>query len=476
MRQLGRMTELRAVTELTGTTGKLEQVSAVCHNLELFNNVGLSALYKGIGKCTLDFKEVIYAALADVLHKNPILSAIPVDEGIPSSYFAALPSIRLEESVVFIERSQTFDAEDSTDAELDAILESQHNTNFKLHYGKLPFWRLVILQSATDDADFTASLVYHHAIGDGISGLVFHKTLCDSLNAVIRSSPGQLSRLSEFIPSKGTELLPPIEGLHPLPINDNPAESHLCDVKEWAGNPIIAPCISRYKSLYLSPASSTGFILECKTKGLSFTSGLTAVVSATLFPLLPPGVEGLTCTIPVSLRPWIKLPCKDTQGAMGNYFDAFKTQVLRRHMAVPDSRWPDIWSMAANISESIKNHRTNCSPSGEPYTAIAALKTLPDVSLLFTSSIGKDRDAALEVSNLGAFPQPDTAEIDSTWRVGRMTFSRSSVVSGSAVTINVVTGGDGAASIGFSWQDGVVEESVVNGLYGGVAAYFEQYR
>ncbi len=237
------------------------------------------------------------------------------------------------------------------------------------------------------------------------------------------------------------------------------------------------PCKSRYRSFYLSPKSSTSFIQGCKGKGLSATSVLTAVVSATLFNLLPPSVEALTCIIPISLRPWVKLPQNIAQSAIGNYFDAFKSQLLRSSIQEDDSRWAEIWQMASAVSQSINAHRTNnLSPSGEPYTAIAALKTLPDVSLLFTSSIGKHRDAALEVSNLGAFVHSNTAQPESLWHVGRMTFSRSSVISGSAVTINVITGGDGGLSIGFSWQDGVVEDKVVSGLYAGVLAYFEQYK
>ena len=47
------------------------------------------------------------------------------------------------------------------------------------------------------------------------------------------------------------------------------------------------------------------------------------------------------------------------------------------------------------------------------------------------------------------------------WQVGRMTSSRSAVAFGAAMTTSVVSGADGAVSVGFSGQEGVVEDSLV---------------
>jgi hypothetical protein len=50
---------------------------------------------------------------------------------------------------------------------------------------------------------------------------------------------------------------------------------------------------------------------------------------------------------------------------------------------------------------------------------------------------------------------------DDEWEMGRMVFSRSAWVSGSAFTVAVVTGGDGCLVLGFVWQEGIVGSEIV---------------
>ncbi|KAF2690733.1 hypothetical protein K458DRAFT_326558 [Lentithecium fluviatile CBS 122367] len=454
--------------------GKLEQLSSVCHHLGFYHNVGLSAHYQlSKSSSVSDVRRLIYAALADVIRKHGILFAIPVDEDSPDAYFARLPSIDLTSSVFFIRRSQPVTV-GGEDRELDAILQEQHNTNFKSEYGTLPFWRLLVLQEPGVEHDFTASFIFHHSIGDGVAGLIFHKEFQDALEAA-----SSLSVPRDFINTKvaapnDTTLLLPLEELHPLPINSNPVQFPTTGLKEWTGNPIRAPCVTQYRSLYLSPSSSKAFIQECKKKSLSLTSVLPSIIAASLFDILPPTIEALTCIIPVNLRPWLHLPRSAALDAIGTFIDAFKVQLRHADHSADNQHAMLVPPAARETSEKIKKYLTdNLSPSGEPYTAIAVFKTIPDVSVVFNSTLGNERDAAFEVSNLGAFTGSTKLGANAQWHVGRVTFSRSSVVSGSAVTMSVVSGGDGALTIGFSWQEGIVDDDVVDRLIEGVRRYFE---
>ncbi|KAH0528982.1 hypothetical protein TsFJ059_003789 [Trichoderma semiorbis] len=182
--------------------GKLEQVSACCHHLGYFNNVGLSAHYRlprSSSFAVSDLRKLVYAAAGDVISKHPVLFAIPANEDIPNAYFVSLPSIDLGQSVKFLIRSKPLNIlDEGEDEELDAVLEDQHNTNFKNDYGTVPFWRLIILQDTEEDMSFTASFIYHHAIGDGFSGLVFHNTFLDSLETVSSSPISSLQKYSSY--------------------------------------------------------------------------------------------------------------------------------------------------------------------------------------------------------------------------------------------------------------------------------------
>ncbi|KAF3354294.1 hypothetical protein VdG1_07759 [Verticillium dahliae VDG1] len=463
--------------------GKLEQVSAACHHLGYFNNVGLSAHYKLSGSydaaAAFDLRRVIFAAMRDVIRKNRILFAIPVNEDAVDTYFASLPSIDLTRSIIFLKRTKPLAAAsaDGSDEELDAILEKQHNTNFKADYGSLPFWRLIILEASGSSNEFTASFIYHHAIGDGVSGMVFHNAFRAALETASLSAADEAGNEGEgtVVPGEDIAILPPLEELHPLPINPTPSAPPAPELKQWTGGPLPAPRESRWSSLHFSPSKSQAFFRVCKDKSVSVTSGLTSIIATALFGILPPTTEAITCIIPVSLRPWLSLPRGEANGAIGTYFDATKVQIAR-----PGGR-PDsavAWDVAQAVSAGIADYLANVSPTGEPYTAVAPFKGIEDVSVVFNSLLGQPRDVALEVTNVGLLVPvsgsvPENAV--STWEIGRVLLSRSAVASGAAITVSIATGGDGSLSVGFSWQEGVVGQDVIDKLREGVRGFFGKF-
>jgi hypothetical protein len=82
-----------------------------------------------------DLKATILSALATVIERHPILSTIVVNEDSNALYFARLPRINLEDTVAFMVRQMPMSmTEYGSDAELDSILEVQHNASFKESY------------------------------------------------------------------------------------------------------------------------------------------------------------------------------------------------------------------------------------------------------------------------------------------------------------------------------------------------------
>lgn len=137
-----------------------------------------------------------------------------MNEGAPDPYFASLPSIDLNRTITFLDRSQSSAGAEGENKELDAILKDQHNTDFKAEYSTLPFWRLIILQSR-GGTEFTTSFIYHHAIGDGVSGLAFPNAFRNALEAASASSLPNYKTENIIVPDKNTSILPPLEELHP---------------------------------------------------------------------------------------------------------------------------------------------------------------------------------------------------------------------------------------------------------------------
>jgi hypothetical protein len=436
----------------------MEQFSSARHHLGFYNNVGLTAQYKiSTASVALDVRNTVYRAVADVIQKHPILSTIPIDEDTPNPYFARLPVIDLSRTISFVTRSQEF--LEGTDVELDALLQDQHNTNFKADYGTLPFWRVIILQSLGVQTEFTACFIFHHSLGDGASGLVFHKFLSVALNNAETTSVSE--ELQSIVKSPETPLLPSLENLHtlPVPVASNKSTT-TPSLKGWTGKAIQLPCATRFRSLSLSAGRSRAFINECKKNSATVTSALPALITSILFQIVPPATEALSCVIPVSLRRW--LPSEITNDAMGVWIDAFQVQFPRSNH---DEASGIDWQQAYHCQTAIKIYLSH---NGTAIN-VARFKNIPNISSIFTSKIGQARDSAFEVSNLGVFDAPI---VDDGWEASRVVFSRSAFASGSAIAVSVVSGGDGAMSLGFTWQEGVVEEEVMEKVIGGIKKAF----
>ena len=88
---------------------------------------------------------------------------------------------------------------------------------------------------------------------------------------------------------------------------------------------------------------------------------------------------------------------------------------------------------------------------------VAKLKAIPDMRKMFSEKVGKARGSSFDVSNIGGL----AAGGRNGWKMGRVLFSRSAFVAGSAFSTGLVTGPDGCLVLGFVWQEGVVERELM---------------
>src|SRR5204862_4919829 len=89
-----------------------------------------------------------------------------------------------------------------------SIIESAHQTPIETHVD-LPLWRLIVVMGK-DLQTIEVAFLWHHAMGDGVSGFVFHQTFLHALNNVKNS-------LDTIIEIPHFDLLPSLEEAHPLP-------------------------------------------------------------------------------------------------------------------------------------------------------------------------------------------------------------------------------------------------------------------
>lgn len=453
--------------------GKLETFSTARHNLGFYNNVGFTATYTlPNNELPINLK-IVHRALGQVIIQHPILSAIPLDEDTEAPYFARLDLIDLTQCVSVVERKHVVPTDGQTDDELDAILEEQHNINFKEHLGSRPFWRVILLLPPTGSAqEVTVSWIYHHALADGGSGVVFHRSLQSALqqmNPPSSEDDGAFRNTDTVVKSPSDPLLPPLEDLHPLPLSVSYIFKQLWNDwfpspmrGLWAGNLIPASASRmRFKSLVLSRDMTSTLVRASRSHGVSLQATLQCILASATFANLDGEWNTLRASGPISLRRYLK--CPEAQESIdeklgtwvGQYgFEHHRQPAFDEGNGKPLFDWAEALAVKSEIAVELAKDLKD--------TTVNLLRWVSDVAQFFTKKVGSRREESFELSNVGVMKADlvngNSASKEEHWNIGRCTFSQSASVTGPAFCVSAVTGGDGCAVLGFSWLDDAHEE------------------
>ena len=411
--------------------------------------------------------------MAAVIARHPVLSAIPVDEDKPDTFFVRLPQIDLRRAVKFVTTEHDGQGDEGRkDSELDAVIEGQHNINFKAEYGQLPFWRVIVLHPAGTVSSFALCFVFHHSLADGASGLAFHRSFLSALNtkcelqSVVSKAAGDPNSVNPVVYPPQNPLLPSLEDVLPLPLSVTYVVKTLWNEfiakapqNVWTAAPITtsASMQSHFQSFSLSASSTQRLLVTSRTNSTTLTATVETLLAATLFEHLPSDKYlRLMANGAISLRRLMPNDIIDDD-SMGTYVSTYKVMHLRpthgsgqgSDKSTESFSWDEAGRVKAIIEVEL-NQKGNDS-------VVGLLRYAGDLTSYLGKKIGKERDQSFEVSNIGVFKPAPVHDGDDLWSVARMVFSQSANVVGPALGTSLVTGGDGRLSVGFSWLDGVVE-------------------
>ncbi|KAJ9266259.1 hypothetical protein DTO021C3_6991 [Paecilomyces variotii] len=446
--------------------GPLERYSTARHHLGFYNNVALTARHLVPYDDESSLKDRIYGACATVINDYPMLSAVPVDEGSREPYFARLPKITLDRTVSFYSRKIHLTNDDDEDAELDSLLETQHNTSFKTDPGSemSTAWRLVVILDSEDRSAFDVAFIFHHALGDGMSGLIFHRAFSEALVSFNGTPPTEV-----ISPSR--EISPALESALYITI------SPLYLLKEvfwssigwqerglWVANPTGTTPKSRYRSMRFSKDTTARLLSICRENETTVSALLQVQIARTLFSILPSTYGKLLCNGAATARRWMDVNAVD-DNTIGCYVAAYSDTYIRNALQTDDFPWHIARQSRENILKLIDTKGKD--------NPIGLLRFIPDVNKMLLSKIGKPRTNSFSVSNVGLFNPKKSAEPAATTsnagpRVGKMLFSQSGNHFGTPFEACVVTGGDGCLTIGFAWADAAFSEELLLQLMHGV--------
>ncbi|KAK9311646.1 alcohol acetyltransferase [Lipomyces starkeyi] len=162
--------------ELIRKAGPHETMFNLFHELGIQSNVLVAATYTHSDKRELT-APALFEALPVVINQHPALGIIGVDQpsqrkkGSHRLWEARLNTVNLRDCVEFVSR-------DGRDQGLQRIIEKSHNEWFDTKDRTRPLWKLVIVDNTH------ALFIYHHMIGDGLSGYAFHRSLLAALNEI----------------------------------------------------------------------------------------------------------------------------------------------------------------------------------------------------------------------------------------------------------------------------------------------------
>ena len=473
--------------------GRLEAYSAVRHHLGFYNNVGMTATYTACSAKDGSLQQKVFATLHHVIAYHSNLSAIPIneDQPYPDIYFARLPSIDLRTCVEFRTRQRPIPKGDEDDNELDVVLRSQHDLDFKPASPHRPCWRLIITVCPQDPESFTASWIFHHALSDGASSLLFHETFLEHLNNI---SPEEDA--SPIVPTPSTQdLLPPFEDLHPMSISwpfflRAVGRSVLPSFFKpeaglWTGERVRATTgASHNTTVALSADLTQRFASKCREQKTSVTAALSTLLAAILLRSVSSEAgeqeKSVRINMPIALRPFLDVEDNQMVNAITDLTTTFvATGKSEPSQSEPSQREPNNtgvtsvikgfnWSTARRIKSELS---AEVAQKGTD-NPIALLKYVSDMHEYFTSKVGKDRETTAEVSNLGVWrarregvldgdkEAADGAGAEKNWRLGRMVLSQSVHRVGAMVSLSAVTGGDGCLVLSFNWGEPLDAEMV----------------
>ena len=452
-------------TDQIKTLGPYERYYAVCHTLNLYNNVGLTAHYTL--PPPLLTKPRIFSALKALINLHPPLGVTILGEDTCEPRFARLKTIDLEE----IAQTILLPGEDTT-AELDTVLSEQHSRGFEL--GRIPAWRCLIFRDYEDEVGDIAvggvrggnrgvwiSFIYHHALADGVSGLALHKSLLAALSRP-HKNPTFAGR---YVVHPQQKPYPSsLESLIPLPLSLPRIVSEVWSKVYfplpspptlYTGSPTPAcptPTTTKtiYKSLHFSARTLKALLSVSRRENTTITSLLTAIIAIAIFQAIPGKFDKLISSTPINLRRYA--PTERIQEvAVGAYVASTQSEYSR---SPPTSS--NLFAIAREHTAQIHDRLD----AGTADLDVGMLRWISDLFAFLKGKFGKQREDSFAVSNVGAW--------DGEVGVDRIMFSQSGGVVGTAMEWCVVGVRGGGLVLGCTGCEGAVDAHVLERILKGV--------
>ncbi|PSN70883.1 hypothetical protein BS50DRAFT_659723 [Corynespora cassiicola Philippines] len=465
--------------------GSLEAYQTAMHTLDQYRGTVVACRYcPPPSLANMDslvtLKSSLINALARVVLDHPYLHVGITGEHSRHPAFVRIGQLDLRDHV---EWRSCEDASQLEQVYADTM-QLQLDSRFD-HLSTRPGWRLVVLHGREVNT-LDVLYVWNHAHHDGMSGKIFHRHLLRALN----EASVQDKVLIDISAPKWTLDLP--NDTHKLPPNGE----ILCS---WPLNPIFllkwfyndfkpvsffpgsphatwapiqcVPYATRFRTFTVRAATVTNLVSACRLHNTTVTGLIHALVLVSLTSSLEPASgTGFASRTPYDLRHYLpastlKYPWLIPKESMCNYVSALDHEKMANAVtdagpsrSLPDDIVKTIWAVSARVRAQIAARLA----SGLRNDLIAVMGYCPDWNSHQRREARRTRYLSWLVTNLGVL-DGGSMEKDE-WSLRKAELILSAEVPSAAVSVSIMTVKSEQMCITCSWQDGVVEERVGEGL------------
>ncbi|KAM5345641.1 hypothetical protein ACJ41O_011502 [Fusarium nematophilum] len=356
---------------------------------------------------------------------------------------------------------------ETADSMLSHILGQKHADAWP---DNKPAWKVILLEhihSGGSDhvalARLDVAFFAHHAIADGLSGVAFHASLMDNFPSISASlsPPSWPMALNEMrpVPAAVEECVDCLSCTCAV-CSSSPST---CDQRVWAGTAMSRVPMVDFRSMVrivaISARNLSVVLQKCKRSGITLTGLLHAVICTSLCRVIKEEVPGFRAVTPFSVRRHTKASNGDVVNHVSfltSYVGGTQLSRVKGCEGGSAAEEQHITQMARSIGSDMA-----AKVKQFPHDGMATqLSRIQDLMSHCRCQGGRARQHTYELSNLGSSSDvvpPD----DSNLALEKLVFTQCGMGAGPAIGFNCVSTRGGPLTISITWQEGVVEESLI---------------
>ncbi|KAL9080536.1 MAG: hypothetical protein Q9157_000678 [Trypethelium eluteriae] len=477
--------------------GPNEKRCATRHDLGFYSNLVVGGIYsfepRYAKESELQHLDLYSSALIDCIRQHPYLSV--AIQGIDSTDPVLVRSTRIDlrnhfRALRTEELKTNITSQGDEAALLQRAIEQLHNDERFMFTDveSKPAWSVDVLVLPRDERSAKyrvfISFTYSHSLGDGLSGIAFHRTFYEALQRNLQSNESAGEAIIETLPSdlpdpgdaasklpiSWTYLLSPVLGSY-LPsllsrLLGVTAKLSGADDRTWTGSKTFSDTrtlgmrvTTSVEIVTITAQTLQQVLAVCKRHGTTLTPLLSYLIAQVMSSALgisdkwSEGNVNFVTTVPVNLRKALKV----SEDVIGNYpsaafmrhdLHAEDAHPLERIGCLDEQSWQYLRSESQKLADVASRARDQ---------PIGLLRYVSDFRTWMQDQVGGSRDSSWELSNLGSFnptrntpKNPESLAVD----IEKMMFSQPASPIGPPLNFNVIGIRDGELNVCITWQVG----------------------